>query len=223
MHYGDGTLPLRLMMNSRVIVVIWVLFAFSGYSHALNCGTQGSVYPIQEQNALEWILQRLKHMELNGEIEKHQQKLKTKALVSLERPNPISGLKPTQTPRVFTKDLTVTISQDIRNAKGALIHPAGTKINPLSNPLLASKKVLIFLDADDLKQLNFALHEYQKRQGFAKLVLVKGPVLELIRKHQIPFYFDQSGRLTRYFGFKQIPALVYQQNQQLVVAEVRVE
>ena len=34
-----------------------------------------------------------------------------------------------------------------------------------------------------------------------KLVLIKGAPLELMRQYDIPFYFDQAGKLSQYFEF----------------------
>ena len=188
---------------------------------ALNCGIQGAVYPIKEKNALELIQQRLNEMHAKGEIETHQQKLKTQALNTIEKPKPVSGLIKTKQARIFEKDISVSMPEDIRDHNGKIIHKAGTRVNPLNNKLLATKKVLIFLDGDDKQQVEWALKEHQKRRGLAKLVLVSGKPLELTRTFDTPFYFDQTGRLTKYFGFQQIPAMVYQKGDKLMVAEVR--
>ncbi len=190
-------------------------------SYAVNCGTQGSLYPIKEQSALEHIQQRLKQLRASGEIEKHQQQLKEQAIATIERPKPVIGLTLTQHPRVFEKDLTLVVAEDIKGANGEILHKAGTRLNPLSNRLLHTKKVLLFLDGDDKKQVTWALNEHQKRSGLAKLVLVKGQPLALMRTFDVPFYFDQSGRLTQYFGFKHVPAMVYQQSDKLMIAEVK--
>lgn len=190
-------------------------------SYAVNCGTQGSLYPIKEQSALEMIQQRLAQLEASGEIAKHQQQLKEQAIATIEKPKPITGLTITQHPRVFEKDLTLTVPEDIKGANGEIIHKAGTRINPLANRLIHTKKVLIFLDGDDKKQVQWALNEHQKRKGLAKLVLIKGQPLELMRTFEVPFYFDQSGRLVRYFGFEHVPAMVYQQDDKLMIAEVK--
>ena len=201
------------------LVVLLLLLSF-GVS-ALNCGTQGTVYPIKEKSALALIQERLNQMQAKGEIETHQQKLKTQALNTIERPNAVTGLSKTKRPRVFEKDISVSMPEDIRDHNGKVIHKAGTRVNPLNNPLLATKKVLIFLDGDDNEQVEWALKEHQKRRGLAKLVLVNGKPLELMRIFDTPFYFDQTGRLTKYFGFQQIPAMVYQKDNKLMVAEVK--
>ncbi len=81
---------------------------------------------------------------------------------------------------------------------------------------------MIFLDGDDLAQLNWALAEYKNKKGLAKLVLIKGAPLELMRQHDIPFYFDQAGRLSQYFKLKQVPATVHQENDQLMISEIKI-
>jgi len=189
-----------------------------GESMALNLGVQGSVYEIGEQNALTWIAEKLRLMEINGEIAAQNQKLKEQALKTLERPTPIY-LKTTQHPRIFEKDLTITVFADIKDVNGTIIHKAGTRINPLKNGW--SAKSLIFFDGDDLKQLNWALREYKNKKRLAKLVLIKGAPLELMRRYDIPFYFDQAGKLSQYFELEQVPAIVHQEKDKLMIEEVK--
>ena len=191
----------------------------SGDLKALVLGTQGSTYAIKEQSALEWIEQRLLQMQASGEIERLQARLKAKGLATVERPQAVQGLCPTDQARIFEKDLTVVVSQDIKDAKGTIIQAAGTRLNPLSR--FFSRKSLLFFDGDNPQQLAWALHEYQRSHGLVKLVLVQGPVLQLMRDHEIPFYFDQSGRLSRYFGLEQIPARVSQRKNKLVIEELK--
>lgn len=201
------------------IALLILLFPFA--VSALNCGTQGTTYPIKEKSALDLIGQRLANMQASGEIDMHQQQLKSQALNTIETPKPVGGLVKTKQARTFEKDISVSMPEDIRDHNGKIIHKAGTRVNPLSNKLLATKKVLIFLDGEDNEQVEWALKEHQKRRGLAKLVLVNGKPLELMRTFDTPFYFDQTGRLTKYFGFQQIPAMVYQKDDKLMVAEVK--
>ena len=191
----------------------------SGNVKALVLGTQGSTYAIQEQSALAWIEERLLQMQASGEIARLQERLKAKGLESVEHPRAVQGLRHTDTPRTFEKDLTVVVSQDLKDAKGRIIQAAGTRLNPLRQ--VFSKKSLLFLDGDDAKQLDWALQEYKRSHGLVKLVLVKGPVLQLMRDHEIPFYFDQAGRLSRYFGLEQIPARVSQRKDKLLIEELK--
>jgi len=187
---------------------------------ALNLGVQGSVYEIQEVDGLELIMGKLKEMQMNGEIEEQQQTLKKRALTSIAKPPMVVGLKATQVPRTIERDLSITVPYDIRGINGEIIQKAGFRINPLTNNI--SKKTLIFFDAEDEKQLNWALSQYRQHDGLAKLVLVNGSPLALMKQHQIPFYFDQVGSLSRYFKLEQVPAKVYQQGDKLIITEVKI-
>ena len=200
-----------------MVISCWACCIPYGKSFAANLGVQGSVYEIGEQNALEWITERLTMMQANGEIEFQNQKFKNQALATLERPTP-THLKPTKHARTSEKDLTITVGTDIKDANGKVIHKAGTRINPLKNAW--SSKSLIFFDGDDLKQLNWALQEYKK--GFVKLILIKGAPLELMRQYDIPFYFDQAGKLSQYFELEQVPATVHQEQDKLIISEVKI-
>ncbi len=199
-------------------MTFWACCIPYGENFAANLGAQGSVYEIGEQNALTWIKERLIVMEANGEIAAQNQKLKNQALATLERPMP-THLKATRHPRIFEKDLSIRIPMDIKDANGTIIHKAGTRINPLKTAW--SSKSLVFFDGDDAKQLDWALQEYKNKEGLAKLVLIKGAPLELMRQYNIPFYFDQAGKLSAYFQLEQVPALVHQEKDKLMIEEVK--
>lgn len=47
----------------------------------------------------------------------------------VKRPRPV-GLITTKTPEVFLVDPTLTLAKDINDAKGNLIYPKGTRVNP---------------------------------------------------------------------------------------------
>ncbi len=182
-------------------------------------GTQGKTYAIEEQNALHLIEQRLMQLQASGEIERQQAYLKKQGIPSIENPSPIKGLINTTHPRRFEKDLTITVSKDIRDTNGNLIQKAGTRINPLKK--FISKKTLLFFDGTNIEQLQWAINEYQQSQGLCKMVLVNGPPLALMREHELPFYFDQKGRLVQTFGITQIPAKVFQRKDKLLIEELK--
>lgn len=212
--------PLFMIRQLRIVLLILLFtFVMTEQLFAQDLGVQGSVYEIKELDALQWIDKKLRQMEISGEIDRQQQKLKEKVLSSLEHPIPVKGLKPTEKPRTFEKDLTITLTSDMKDAQGRLIHAAGTRINPLSKTFC--KKTLIFIDGDNLTQLQWALNEYQQGKDLVKLVLVNGPVLALMRDLRIPLYFDQAGRLIQYFNIEQIPAIVSQLGDKLKIMEIK--
>jgi conjugal transfer pilus assembly protein TraW len=202
-----------------MLSVSGLLTLYGDLACSKDLGVYGPVYEIQEQDALKWIENRLNELQTSGEIERTQERLKEKALASIHRPKSVKELTRTTNPRQFERDLTVTVPQDIKDADGRIIHKAGTKINPLL--ALPTQKSLLFLDGDDETQIRWGLAEYKKRSELAKLVLVNGPVIELIKKHDVRFYFDQWGKLTQYFKIQQVPAIVEQVNGKLLISEVK--
>ncbi len=190
-----------------------------GELQAAVLGTQGKTYAIEEQNALVLIEQRLMQLQASGELERQQAYLRKQVIASIEHPRPVKGLVNTTHPRRFEKDLTITVSKDIRDTNGNLIQKAGTRINPLRK--FVSKKTLLFFDGSNAEQLQWAINEYQQSQGFCKMVLVNGPPLALMREHELPFYFDQKGRLVQTFGITQVPAKVFQRKDKLLIEELK--
>src|SRR5690606_22330941 len=122
---------------------------------ARDYGQHGAVFPIVERDLLEQIRERLVAMEKSGETGRLNQELKRRTIARGSRPEPVAGLIRAEAPRRWTIDPTVTLDADIRGAKGELIHPAGTRINPLDSVGLRSE--LIFLDGDDPEQIAWAL------------------------------------------------------------------
>jgi conjugal transfer pilus assembly protein TraW len=179
----------------------------------------GKTYEIIEPSALEWIASRLNILEQNGEIEKQQAVLQQKALALMERPQKVAGLQKTKTARRFEHDLTVTVLHDIRDQDGNMIHAAGKRINPLT--YFMTRRSLLFLDGEDSKQVAWALQEKKERKDFAKLVLVNGSVSKLSDVNRVRVYFDQAGILVKKFGIQQVPAIVEQQGDKLIIFEVK--
>jgi len=183
-------------------------------AQARDYGQHGAVFPIVENDLLEQIRTRLATMEKSGETARLNDELRRRTVARVNRPEPVAGLARADAPRRWTIDPTVTLGADIRSARGELIHAAGTRINPLDSVALRSE--LVFLDGDDPEQLAWALG----RKEPAKLILVKGAPLELMRARQRRFYFDQGGRLTGHFKVRAVPAVVRQRGRQLEVSEI---
>ena len=183
-------------------------------AEARDYGQHGAVFPIVENDLLEQIRERLGALEKSGETPRLNQELKRRTIARVNRPEAVGGLVRAEAARRWTIDPTVTLGTNITGAKGELIHPAGTRINPLDSVALRSE--LIFLDGDDPDQLAWALG----RKEPAKLILTKGAPLELMRARQRRFYFDQGGKLVAHFAIRAVPALVRQRGRQLEVSEI---
>ncbi len=185
-------------------------------SHALarDYGQRGTVFPVIERDLLEQIHSRLTQMERSGETARLNEDLKRRTIARVNRPDPVAGIVRASEARRWQFDPTITLAADIRGANGELIHAAGTRVNPLDSVGLRAE--LLFLDGDDPDQLAWAL----KQNANAKLILVKGAPLELMKAGQRRFYFDQGGKLTERFGIRSVPARVRQQGRLLEISEI---
>ena len=181
---------------------------------ARDYGQRGTVFPVIERDLLEQIHSRLTQMERSGEMARLNEDLKRRTIARVNRPDPVAGIVRASEARRWQFDPTITLAADIRGAKGELIHAAGTRVNPLDSVGLRAD--LLFLDGDDPDQLTWAL----KQDANAKLILVKGAPLELMKARQRRFYFDQGGKLTERFGIRSVPARVRQQGRLLEISEI---
>ncbi len=201
----------------KISVWVWLIL-FGNAVHAKYLGAYGAIYEIQEQDALEWIVQKLGALQASGALEQQQMKMKEQALSSIMRPKSVAGLRNTDKPRTTFQDLTLSVPYDILGLDGVVIHKRGARVNPLD--LMHTPKALLFLDGEDKGQIEWALREYDNRNGLAKLVLVNGPIIELMQIHELSFFFDQSGRLVKKFNIEQVPAIVEQKGNRLMISEV---
>ena len=181
---------------------------------ARDYGQRGTVFPVIERDLLEQIHSRLTQMERSGETARLNEDLKRRTIARVNRPDPVAGIVRASEARRWQFDPTITLAADIRGAKGELIHAAGTRVNPLDSVGLRAD--LLFLDGDDPDQLAWAL----KQDANAKLILVNGAPLELMKARQRRFYFDQGGKLTERFGIRSVPARVRQQGRLLEISEI---
>ena len=186
---------------------------------ARDYGQQGAVWPIAEPDLLQQIHARLTQLERTGETARLNEQLKQRTIARINRPQPVAGLVQASIERIWRFDPTITVERDIADNRGRVIVAAGTRVNPLDTvPLRAP---LVFLDGDEPAQLAWALKRFGSTP--AKLILVKGAPLELMKTRQRRFYFDQGGTLVKRFGIRAVPALVEQQGRVLVITEQAVK
>ena len=186
---------------------------------ARDYGQQGAVWPIVEPDLLGQIHARLTHLEKTGETARLNEELKRRTIARVNRPEPVAGVGSASAMRSWRFDPTITVERDIADDKGRVIIAAGKRVNPLDTVPLRS--TLVFLDGDDPAQLAWAARRFGQTR--AKLILVRGAPLELMKARQRRFYFDQGGSLVKHFGIRAVPATVEQQGRALIVTEQAIE
>jgi conjugal transfer pilus assembly protein TraW len=194
------------------------MLACSAPAAAKDYGQHGTLWPVIEPDLLEQIEARLKHLEATGETARINERMRQRTIARVNRPEPVAGVAHAASYRSWPFDPTISAERDIADDTGRIIIARGTRVNPLDTvPLRAP---LVFLDGDDNAQLAWANAHYGKTN--AKLILVRGAPLALMKARQRRFYFDQGGALVKHFGIRAVPAVVEQQGRVLRVTETPV-
>ncbi len=183
---------------------------------AADHGQMGETFPIIETDLLATIETRLRSLEANGGIERLQTRMQEQAVASVRRPKPVDGLSPATARREWLFDPSMVIEDDVVDAKGNLIAPRGTRLNPLDHVALGQD--LVFVDGTDAAQIDWATARYSAER--AKIVFVSGSPFDAMKPRQRRFWFDQGGQLTTRFGIRHTPAVVTGAGKALKVTEV---
>jgi conjugal transfer pilus assembly protein TraW len=186
---------------------------------ALDLGVVGPVYPIAEADLLSVIEARLQALQRTGALARLEGEMRDKAARYAARPAG-THLPRAVKPRVRSLDPSLTVPNAITDHTGRVIHPAGTRVNPLQYLTLSRR--LVFFDGDDPAQVTWA-RENAKDRLRVKPILVNGPLGALTRAWQRRLYFDQGGRLVAHFRIERLPAVVAQEGERLRIEEIALE
>ncbi len=184
---------------------------------AKDLGVRGATWPIAEPDLLAEIEARLLEMERSGALARFEAEARERARSRLEEPEPVAGIAPAREERSRTFDPAIVVERDIRTPDGILIAAAGTRVDPLERVGLT--RDLLFVDGRRAAEIAWALAHDRS----AKIVLLAGRPLDLMRKHRRAFYFDTGGRLAARFGIAATPSLVAQDGTRLRITEIPVE
>lgn len=190
-------------MNRRNLLLTSVLVC-SGIN-AKELGTWGDVYPVHEPDLLQTFQSRLRAMEENGELSRHQEEFKQKMLANSLRPTPVNELVTAEQDRTWFVDPTFTVSGDIADHRGRIFAHAGQRINPLSS--VPFNQTLYFINADDPRQLLW-IKAQSPTTTLPRVILVKGNTREASKVLSMRVYFDQQGVMSKRFGLRAVPARV---------------
>lgn len=198
--------------------IFWLIVFYSATLSAKDLGTFGETFPIIEENLLSFIQRKLFKIQENGELAQHQKIITEKIVKNIERPASVDGVAKTKEFRKFYYDPSITVPYDLKDHNGVVFHKVGTSINPLETHHL--KQPLLFIDGDDLEQVNWA-----KKEMYTSpiIILIKGAPFELMKSLDAPVYFDQGGTIVKKIGIKQVPARVIEEDKKLLVTEVLLE
>ncbi len=189
-------------------------------AETVDFGVMGEVFPILEQNLIEVIMQKLQKLQADGKLEVYQKQIQDRVKNGIERPNPVKDVVHTQTPRSYTFDPSIVVTKDLKDQNGNVFYKSGTKVNPLT--IRPMTKPLLLIDGDSTDHLTWAF-KMLKTYPLAKIIFVKGAPLKIMKEIGLTVYFDQQGVICQKFGIKQVPALISQKDDLLLIQEMKAE
>ncbi|MFX4311151.1 type-F conjugative transfer system protein TraW [Enterobacter sp. 63] len=207
-------------MKRRLHLTALILLTLSAGSGAKDLGTWGNVFEPAEQDMLTFIQNRLKGMEQTGELDRLREEATARVKEHAVRPASVEGLSKAVTYRSFAWDPTFTVKETITDMKGNVVARKGDTVNPLDK--VPFSQVLYFIDGDDREQVNWTRQQIAGKTD-VKVILVKGNIRESSDALNERIYFDQSGVLTRKFGFEHIPARISRDGRVMKVEEIPVK
>lgn len=183
---------------------------------AQDLGTVGPVWEIAEQDLLQVVQARARDFIDSGRWQEKQKEMQARARAYLAHP-PGIRLPRAGERRRRTFDPTLEVPYDIRDAEGAVLYPAGTRVNPLD--IVSLSAPLLFIDATDDDQVRYA-QALARQDPFLRVILVDGPYVDTARRLQRHIWFDQRGYIAGQLGLEAVPTLVYQEKKHLVLEEI---
>ncbi len=169
---------------------------------ARDLGVRGATWPVAEPDLLAQIGARLADMERSGERARLGDEARERARRALEEPEPVPGIVPATELRARRFDPAIVAAEDIPGPNGQTIAVAGTRVDPLRHTALTAE--VLFIDGRREAEVAWAL----AREGPAKIVLLAGRPLDLMRRHGRAFYFDLGGRLAGRLAIRATPTVL---------------
>lgn len=183
-----------------MVVIVFILALF-GFSFAFeNLGTYGKVYPVEEEDLMEYIFNTSKKPVINFEE-------------TLNRRTVINESIPVATKDSVRKEKVIyTVPEDIV-INGQVIARKGDKINVLERVKLSKTYVVLadYMIEDFLK--------YASDRTY--YLVVSGDIRQLEMKYPDLWIFGGFKLILDALKVKRIPSVVYQENDYLVIKEFR--
>lgn len=199
-------------------IVCWAVLcvcserAASATADAADLGRIGPVWPIAEPDLLASMQRKAAAKLADGGAAQLETELRERSERYLSAP-PALGLPRATDDKSWTLDPSVTLPDDLLDAGGKLLIPAGTRVNPLD--LRPLSRALVFIDAGDPAQLRWLERTLSSAKP-VKLILTGGSPGDTAKHLEgRAVYFDQNGELVRALGIHAVPTTVEQEDRHL--------
>ena len=198
-------------MKRLLLAALFACFNFQ----AEDLGKIAQTYTIAEKNLAEVFKNRVAKAVESGLWAKEMDKQSKRIQEYVNNPNG-ERLPTVSTYRSRYFDPSMILDRDIKDDKGRMIAPKGTKINPLDR--ITYNKALCFFDANDARQIAW-IKSMCLDLVTAKAIAVNGPIMKVMEELDARLFFDQHGTLVKRFGIRALPSMVRQTGNVFVIEE----
>lgn len=225
-------------MNLKVTYFLMLFVAsltINASANAIDLGVWGESSAIAEEDFEVHIIKQLEALG-DEKLRAHQEMIKDQMVARIKRPRAVKNISKATATTARYYDPTFIIQDDIFNEKNQLLYPRGTKVNPLKQK--AFDEIWIFIDGDDLLQVEFAKNyqeanaqnELDKKSKVSKANETKKPtkIKKIILTNGEPgaqtdgsfFFFDQAGEISRKLNLTKVPSVIRQApNEAMILIE----
>ncbi len=206
------------MRSKYLIGLLSLIGLVYGAAQASDLGRYGNVSIIIEKDGEDQLKGAVQSALANGGQERLLSGAQKRTYDYLNDLPPLPKIKGVEKSVTRFEDLTVLVSQNIRDTKGQVVVAAGTKVNPLTTKPLTKK--IYFIDARDQKQLDLVKQTAGSRDS---IILTAGSVFKAQEYLNRSVFIDQNpaGVLSSRMRIHVAPSIASQSGTNLKIEEIK--
>lgn len=202
---------MRLSIKSICLLTLFLgVLSFSASAQVL--GTYGTTYQIAEKDMEEYLKEKAAKVDIEALKRKSE-----KNINDTLRKGPGLNLPIATKNRTFYVDPSIELAEDIRDDKGKVLIPKGTKANPADHVKMT--KTYLFIDGRNEKQIEYAAKMITKKYGYVVVILTDGDILNLFKKFEYKLVYFAKPHLIERFSIQRTPSILTQEGKFLRVEE----
>lgn len=200
------------MSRLKILSVMLAITLFARVE-ANTLGTYGTTYKVVEKDAYEELMEKVKNIDMS----RYYNELK--AEIKNYKPENRVTLKRAKKEREFQFTPVYTLPFDIPDQDGKILYPRGYTFNPLDYIRIPD---LVVIDGSDPEQVKWFENSKYSKDINIMLLITEGSYWSLSERLLRPvFYADQ--RIVERLNLKQVPSIVKQKGNTLIIKEVFIE
>jgi len=177
---------------------------------------EGKTYDFAEKNALTDIQEHIKKNDKNIEAKIAKKQLEQKSKAREWKPE-LRKLTAAKKHKVFYPDMTYTVPEDIKDARGQIMYAKGFKFNPAD--YVHMQQEIVIIDASNKVELEWAKKNNYLDSSKYMVLLADGNAFEITEEFKKPAYY-LTKEVADKFQIQKTPSLIKQIENKIKVSEI---